>query len=106
MHELSQAEFDHTFASPMTNVTGCEEELVDLWSYAEPALKKTFPGQETSEMDVEYVYESGDNRWQHILIKALKPDHYFVVVVDKGKKAIIGHHQLDLRSLYGLADLE
>lgn len=106
MHELSRAEFDKTFAPPMTNVTGNEESFVDLWSYAEPALSITFPDQETAKMDVEYVYESGDKRWKHILIGTLKPDCYFVVVVDRNEKSILGHHLLDLRSLYGLDEVE
>ena len=104
MNELSQTEFQKTFVAPMTNITGNEEKVIDLWTYAEPALEKTFPNQDTSNMDVEYVYESGDKRWQHILIRTSKSDRYFVVVVDRDQKSIIGHHLLDLRLLYGRDD--
>jgi hypothetical protein len=104
LRELSREEYETSFSPPMQDVTHTAEEIVDLWPYAERALKETFSGACTCDLTVGYVYESGDGLFQHILVPSHISNVYLVVVVSKVRRAIVGHHRLDLGTLYGLHD--
>ena len=104
MRNLSRQEFEATFSDSMLDVTNSAEEVVDLWSYAEPALRAAFPEICSCDFDVESIYESDDGHYQHVLIPSHIDNVYLTVVIDKKKRSIIGHHRLDLNALYGLDD--
>jgi hypothetical protein len=46
--------------------------------------------------EVAYVYRSGDDQFDHVLIPTLAPNVYLVVVVSRTAAAVYGHHLLDL----------
>lgn len=102
LHTLSDSEFKATFAAPMADVTATAEELVDLWAYADPALRTAFPDASSWEWRVKHIYQSGDGAFQHVLIPAPIDNAYFVVVISVVKREILGHHLLNLGAFYGV----
>jgi len=102
LRQLTEAEFEATFATPMRNVTQSAREIVEIWPYAEAAIARDFPDAHTCNWDAEYVYEDPSARWQHILINTEMPNAYLVIVVEVASKSIVGHHFLNLNRKYGL----
>jgi len=100
--ELSKSEFNATFSEPMRDVTQAAEAIVDLWAYADPVLHALFPDAHGWQWRVTIIYESADEAHQHLLLPVPRDNTYLVVVVAKARRAIIGHHLLDLRALYAL----
>ncbi|SFN71714.1 hypothetical protein, partial [Dokdonella immobilis] len=92
-----------TFAPPMRDVTSSAEEVVSIWPYAEEAMAHEFPGVETSNWNVEYVYEDPSGSWQHVLINTEIQNAYLVVVIDINAESILGYHFLNLNEKYGLS---
>ena len=103
LRTLTEEEFNATFASPMVDVTSSAEEVVDFWSYAEPALRESFPNICSCDWNVKHIYESRDGSFQHVLIPMHISNLYLVVVIDKLHRSVLGHHQLDLGAKYGVA---
>lgn len=99
---LSDAEFHETFAEPMSNVTGSAEALVNIWPYVDDVLEKEFAGHLTAEWDVSCVYESGDRKYQHILVGTDTKNVYLAIVVDVVKRSVLGHHLLNLNVKYSI----
>ena len=99
---LTEEEFQKTFVPPMLDCTDNAEEVVDLWNYAEPALKETWPEVCSCDFKVKHIYESNDGQWQHVFIPVHLSNVYFVVVIDKKAKHVIGHHVLNLGEKYGV----
>ena len=102
LRSLSEEEFQATFTPPMVDVTSNAEEVVDLWGYAEPALRETYPDACSCDWNVKHIYESSDSAFQHALIPTHISNVYLVVVIDKSRRRILGHHQLDIGEKYGV----
>ncbi len=102
LRELSRPEYEATLRAPMRDVTSTAEEVVDLWPYAERALREAFPQACNCDLEVGYVYEAADGSYQHILVPSHESNVYLVVIVDKEAKAILGHYRLNLGALYGV----
>ncbi|MBT9518714.1 MAG: hypothetical protein IV112_18675 [Methyloversatilis discipulorum] len=100
---LSESEFGATFIPPMNDVTNNAEEVIDLWGYAEPALRQEFPEVCSCDWNVKHIYESSNGAFQHVLIPTHKSNLYLVVVIDKLLRQVLGHHMLDLGEKYGVA---
>jgi hypothetical protein len=95
--ELSRVQYDATFSPPMLNVTDSAEAIVDVWSYLDPVLDKSFPDADEWDWRVKHIYESRDGRFQHLYVAVPIDETYMLVIVDKPQKQIIGHYLLDLR---------
>jgi len=102
LRTLTEQEFKATFLAPMADVTATAEEVVDLWAYAEPALREAYPDVCSCDWKVKHIYESSDHAFQHVLIPTHVSNLYLVVVVDMKRKSVLGHHLLDLGALYGV----
>jgi hypothetical protein len=100
---LSESEFEATFVRPMVDVTSNAEEVVDLWAYADPALRGTFPDICSCDWAIKHIYETNNGAFQHVLIPTHISNLYLVVVVDKARRSILGHRQLDLGAKYGVS---
>jgi hypothetical protein len=102
LRELSREEYESTFSAPMLDVTTTAAEVVDLWEYADRAIREAFDASPSHEWVVGHVYEGSDQRHQHVLLPSSESNLYLVIVIDKPVRVIVGHHRLDLRSPYGL----
>ncbi len=88
----------------MKDVTQEAEELVEPWGYIEEVLSTEYKDQETDEWYTEYVYENTPRTHQHILVNTGMENVYLVIVVDISRRAIWGHHLLNLNQKYGLTN--
>jgi len=97
---LSAEEFDACFADPMRNVTADPAAKVDIWPYVAdlPLDSLGLP----SINDVHYVYRDGLDRFDQVLIGTGRFNTLLVIVVDRAREAILGHHLLDLNEKYGV----
>jgi len=103
LHELTQAEYDATWHGPtMVEKTTTAQPVLDIWPYADAALKQVCPGECICPLNADHVYESQDGKFQHILIGTNTSNVYLVVVVNVLRREIEGHFLLDLGKLYGL----
>ena len=103
LRQLTREEYEATFREPMRDVTTTADEVVELWPYAEQALRALFPHVCNCAHDVEAIYETGDSAYQHVLIPSHEQNVYLSVIVDKPQRSILGHYRLDLNALYGFA---
>jgi hypothetical protein len=99
---LIDAEFDATCVKPMQNITGGESEVVDIWPYFDAIPPSDLQPFSMNESNVQFVYRSGDNRFDHVLIPTSTKNVYLVIVVDLNKCAVFGHHVLNLNEKYGI----
>ncbi len=95
--------FARTFVAPMRDVSEDSDPVTDIWSYvrAIPPLELRDLTHRTEE--VAYVYRSGDDQFDHVLIPTIAPNIYLVIVVSRAAAAVYGHHLLDLNQKYGLS---
>lgn len=91
----------------MVDITGREdtaspEGVLDVIPYVD-AIPSTDLQSHTLH-DVEYVYRSSDNRFDHVIFMTDTKNVYLVVVVDLNADRVRGHHILDLNEKYGVAE--
>lgn len=96
---LNQSEFRATQSIPMKNVSDIAEELVNLWEYADKIIEDLYHSCSAWTWEVRWIYQSTDDKYQHIGIPVPLDNTYLVVVVDILKREIMGHHILDLNYL-------
>jgi hypothetical protein len=96
--ELSEEEYEATFAPPMLNVTEGAEELVDLWPYADQVIEARYHSCTAWEWRVMSIYETRDGAYQHVNIPVPKNDTYLSIIIDKFERRIVGYRVLDLRA--------
>jgi hypothetical protein len=99
---LSEAEFRHTFAEPMTRVSPDEKPSFDFWPYFDQIATADFSDHNCSSGNVTYVYRHPSGRFEHVLVDSENRDVFMVLVLDREKSAVLGHRLLDLPALYGL----
>jgi hypothetical protein len=99
---LSEAEFQRTFANPMTRVAQDEQPLFDFWPYFDQIPSADFSGHDCASGNVTYVYRNPSGRFDHVLVDSETRDVFMVLVLDRDMGAVLGHKLLDLPALYGL----
>jgi hypothetical protein len=99
---LDDQAFQLTFVDPMRDVTADSQPIVDVWSYVRAIPASDLHAVTHRLGEVEHVYRSGDDRFDHVLIPTTAANVYLVVVVDRSSAVIYGHHVLDLNVTYGL----
>ena len=103
MTALTEAEFKATMQEPMVDVTTSPGDVVDIWPYvASVARSVSLPALVLEKELVDHVYRSGDGVHDHVLLPTEKKNRFFVIIVDRTKSAVTGHHILDLNHLYGI----
>jgi hypothetical protein len=101
---LDDETFDRTFVAPMRDVSDDSDPVTDIWSYV-----RAIPASDVRDLtvrveEVEHVYRSGDDQFDHVLIPTSAPNAYLVIVVSRITARVYGHHLLDLNQEYGLSD--
>jgi hypothetical protein len=103
MPALTRSQFKATMKEPMVDVTAARGDVVDIWSYAaDVAAEVGLPTLVLKEEQVEQVYRSGNGIHDHVLLPTEKKNKFVVIVVDRSRAAVVGHHILDLNRAYGL----
>src|SRR4051794_29840577 len=95
---LSAEEFEACFVPPMRNVTAEPDPKVDIWRYVDdlPLDSLGLP----SVTDVRHVYRDALDRHDQVLIGTGRFNTLLVIIVDRAREAIVGHHLLDLNAKY------
>src|SRR3954465_5024520 len=103
MPALTEPQFKATMKEPMVDVTAAPGYVVDIWPYvADVASEVGLPTLVLKEELVEQVYRSGNGIHDHVLLPTEKRNKFVVIVVDRSRAAVTGHHILDLNPAYGL----
>ena len=103
MPALTEREFKATMEAPMVDVTAAPGEVVDIWPYvAAVASEVSLPPPVLERQLVEQVYRSGNGTHDHVLLPTEKKNKFVVVVVDRSRAVVAGHHVLDLNREFGL----
>jgi hypothetical protein len=102
---LTEAAYLATFRPPMRKLLDLDVlPVVDFWPYADSIPAADFAGYDGTDGRVEYVWQSGDGEFEHVLINTAESrDVFMVIVIDRRTPAVVGHYLLDLPTLYGLA---
>ena len=97
MPALTEPEFKATMKAPMVDVTAEPGGVVDIWPYvAGVAFEIGLPALVLEKELVEQVYRSADGIHDHVLLPTQKKNRFVVVVVDRSRSSVAGHHVLDL----------
>ena len=99
--QLTQSEFDATFAAPMRRLSQETEPPFDFWPYFDTIPSNDFLGHRFSG-DVTYVYEHPSGSFQHALVNSEDKNVFLVIVLNVSSKHVVGHRVLDLCAMYGL----
>jgi hypothetical protein len=75
---------------------------VDVWGYADPIISDEYGDSSAWDWRVEYIWESSDGEYQHIVIPVPRNNTYLTIVVHVPSERIFGHIVLDMGALYGL----
>jgi hypothetical protein len=75
---------------------------VNVRDYVSACLMQLRLPTTLDEIQIDYVYKSGDGKYEHILFFSGVKDVYLVVVVDLASASVHGHRLLDLNAEYGL----
>ncbi len=104
IHELSDSEFDATFAAPMRRLAADESfRPVALGDYVCECINHHALPTSLEGIQIEHVYLAGDQRHSHVVLHYGVPNSYLVVVVSHDTELVLGHHFLNLNVKYGLA---
>ena len=101
---LTSAEFKATFREPMRNTSARPEPVVDIFPYVHGIPAADLQGSTVDSPVAEYVYRSGDDHYDHVMLPTSTRNVYLVVVVDRPAAKVLGHYLLDLDAEYGLAN--
>jgi len=105
MPQLDQTTFQQTFGARMLRIPADEAAPFDFWSYVDAIPEGDYCGYDCSEGSVQWVWQSEDMRYEHVLIDSAEdPDVFMVIVLDLVEGSVFGHRLLDLKSEYGLRD--
>ncbi|MOA58346.1 hypothetical protein D3C78_1827320 [compost metagenome] len=69
----------------MVNVTHSAEEVVDLWSYADPIIEAEYHNCTAWNWHVAHINETPDGTYQHIAIPVPRDNTDLIVVANKPK---------------------
>ena len=96
---LSEAEFHACFAHPMIDVTQSAKAELDIWPYVDALDLDTLKLPYLN--DVHYVIRDNDEQFDLIHIGTGHYNALLVIVIDREKSMIRGHHILNLNEIYG-----
>jgi hypothetical protein len=99
---LDDETFERTFVAPMRDVSEDSDPVTDIWPYVRAIPAADLLDLTHQREEVAYVYRSGDDQFDHVLIPTRSPNVYLVIVVSRTARAVYGHHLLDLNQKYGL----
>jgi len=101
--QLDEAAFHATFIEPLRPITEASNPPLDIWPYVHAVPSADLRGHQIWGEFVECVYRSADDRFDLVHVCTRTPNVFLVIVVDRARAAIHGHHLLNLNELYGIA---
>lgn len=103
MPALTEPYFKATMKEPMVDVTAEPGDVVDIWQYvSDVAAEVGLPELVLKRRLVEQVYRSGDHVHDHVVLLTDRKNVFVVIIVDRVRSVVSGHHILDLNQQYGI----
>lgn len=99
---LTRQEYLGYFAKPMTELDPKEYAASGVWLYVSNIPRGDFREFEIAEGYIPFIYKSGDDKYDHVHVSTKTANVYLVILYDRKKSTIIGHHLLDLNEKYGM----
>ncbi len=104
---LTKEELRQTFGPTMINISGREDEtspegVIDIAPYCQAIPDSDLGDHKPHDLEVDRVYRTSDDRYDHVLLMTHSKNIYMVVVIDLQQDRILGHHVLDLNKEYGV----
>ncbi|GAB3906827.1 hypothetical protein [Mucilaginibacter boryungensis] len=101
--ELTEEQFQSTFAVPMTDVTETAEPILDIWPFVEELVNANkIPSNIYDNGVVRYVYRNPSNTYDHLLLPTDIENVFLVIIIDLLNVKTFGYYNLDLNKLYGI----
>ena len=85
-----------------TRVVDGATPAVDFWPYVDAIPQADFGAHDFSKGEVSYAWNTGEDTWQHVLVRCDEPNVFLGIVLDLSVNKVLGHHLLDLNEHYGL----
>ncbi len=106
--KLSEEEFLQYFNDPM-RLKGKDFEITGnkLKSYLSRVVKKENIKFDSEKIELSYVYEEADGKYEHLILSYGKEDVFLVIIINKEKilgYQILGYYILDLKEKYGIEE--
>jgi hypothetical protein len=96
----------HTFLAtivrPVRKLHAVARHELEVWPYVDEIPTEDLRGFSIDGNDVECVFRSSDDHYDHVLIPTNTWNTYLVVIVDRANNDIVGHHVLYRNDLYDL----
>jgi len=87
----------------MRQVSPDESAPFEFWSYVDAIPAEDFQNHDCSAGSVQWVWRSGDGRYEHVLVDSHDDaDVFMAVVLDLHNQEVFGHRLLDMKAEYGL----
>ena len=91
-----------TIVRPVRKLNAVERHELEVWPYIDEIPTEDLRGYSIDGKDVECVFRSADDHYDHVLIPTNTWNTYLVVVVDRANNDVLGHHVLNRNDLYDL----
>lgn len=101
---LDDDSFRSTCVGRMRDVSADSSPVTDIWPYVKAIPEREFGTTRYRFEEVELVYRSENDRFDHVLIPTNERNVYLAIVVDRTARSVFGHHLLNLNEKYGLND--
>jgi hypothetical protein len=105
LNELDEGQFMATIVQPVRQVAEKNKPKVDLDLYLKECNEKLKLPKKRSDFVPMQVYASGDNRHVHLTLWYGIPDRVLVLVIDRPRETIVGHHFLKVDDEGGAAGI-
>lgn len=93
---LTRQEYLGYFAKPMTELDPKEYDASTAWLYVSNVPRRDIQEFEIVQGHIPFIYKSGDDKYDHIHVSTKTANVFLVVLYDRKKSTIIGHHLLNL----------
>jgi hypothetical protein len=100
---LDKGAYLQTWTETMVRIGGNEAAPFDFWPYVENIPNADYAGFDCSEGSVSWAWRTSDQKFEHVLISTKEDkDVFMVIILDRSRQEVLGHHLLDLKREYGL----
>ncbi len=100
---LDKDAYSKTWTDKMVRIGGDDAPPFDFWPYVETIPEADYAGFDCSDDNVSWAWRTSDGRFEHVLISTKEDkDVFMVIILDRARREVVGHHLLDLKREYGL----
>ena len=100
---LTKNKYNSTIIEKMEEIETAEVSFFNIWPYVSKLKSGKIISKKIKEQElVHKVYRNSTGKYEHILLRTEKENHFVVIVVNRLKKKAIGYFVPDTKDVYGL----